>query len=377
MTMTSFVTGTLIIDAPASALNNSGEPIPNARTENTTSVKFIRANDGRTYPYVSAQAVRYWLRNSLAENDEDWRMSPVYREDKVAYTDANPIEWWDDDMLGYMCAPSRSNVAAIGRVTPLEVDDKGKPGAVTRAAPFRVGTLVSIAPVNLVEDFGVMARQDDNPAPFEHQFYRATLSSLFSLDLNMVGKFYYRRRTGFQNLDSVRRTIAEEQGLEHIEQEKAYRLPQVERIKRIKSLLIALGQLQGGAKQSLHYTDVTPAIVICAVTSGGNHPFNYLFQESRGALKFDKEVFKAAVLDAKARILSPIFIGWKHGYAADLRKELEKLTVVNMESESAASPKPSHTNSDEETGVKVEFSTPTVAMQKLAQWLEQNPEQWD
>lgn len=382
--MPSFVTGTIVIDAPASALNNSGEKIPMARTDNTSSVKYIRANDGKTYPYVSAQAARYWLRDTLRLYDSEWRMSKVYREDKVAYTDANPIEWWDDDLLGYMCAPGKKdkskqskNAVEFTRHTALEVDKDGNEVTVTRSAPFRVGTLVSIAPVDIVNDFGIMARQEGSPAPFEHQMYRATLSSLFSLDLNMAGKFYYQRRTGFQNLDSVRRAIAESQGLEHIEQEKAYRLPQAERIKRIKSLLIALGQLQGGAKQSLHYTDVTPAIVICAVTSGGNHPFNYLFQESRGALKFDMGVFRAAVLDAKDRILSPIFIGWKHGYAVELRKELEKLTVIKMESESDASPKPSHTDSNKETGVKVEFSTPTVAMQKLAQWLEQNPEQWD
>lgn len=354
--MPSFVTGTMVIDAPASALNNSGESIPNARTENTSSVKFIRANDGRTYPYVSAQAVRYWLRDTLASYDSEWRMSPTYREEKVAYTDANPIEWWDDDLLGYMCAPSKSKAANFERVTPLSIDDKGKPSAVTRVGPFRMGTLVSIAPVNLVEDFGVMARQEEDPVPFEHHFYRATLNSLFSLDLNMAGKFYYRRRSGYQNLDGVRRQLAEERGLEHIEAEKAFRLPQADRIKRARSLVTALGLLQGGAKRALHYTDVTPAVTICAVTSGGNHPFNYLFTESRGALRFDTEVFKAAVLDCRDRILSPIHIGWKHGYAQELRQQVQALQV---------------------DGVQIEFATPSASLKALAQWLETNAGTWD
>ncbi|WP_343410510.1 hypothetical protein [Candidatus Amarolinea dominans] len=48
----SFVTGLLLIDAPASALNNLGS-IPGARTDNTVGVKMIKARDG-AYPYVSA-----------------------------------------------------------------------------------------------------------------------------------------------------------------------------------------------------------------------------------------------------------------------------------------------------------------------------------
>jgi CRISPR-associated protein Cst2 len=117
--MPSFVTGTMVIDAPASALNNSGEKIPMARTDNTSSVKYIRANDGKTYPYVSAQAARYWLRDTLRLYDSEWRMSEVYREDKVAYTDANPIEWWDDDLLA-TCAHQQERRTRVSRArTPL------------------------------------------------------------------------------------------------------------------------------------------------------------------------------------------------------------------------------------------------------------------
>ena len=36
-----FITGLLLIDAPASALNNLGS-VPGARTDNTSGVKFIR-----------------------------------------------------------------------------------------------------------------------------------------------------------------------------------------------------------------------------------------------------------------------------------------------------------------------------------------------
>ena len=100
----SFVTGLLLIDAPASALNNLGN-IPGERNENTVGVKLIRAG-GRAYPYVSAQAFRYWLRETIAGLHQEWQTAPIFREKKVAYTDANPVLYWDDDLFGYMRAPS-------------------------------------------------------------------------------------------------------------------------------------------------------------------------------------------------------------------------------------------------------------------------------
>ena len=105
----SFVTGLLLVDAQASALNNAGQK-QGARTDNAIEVKQIRAREG-SYPYVSAQAFRYWLRTTLEEmsknNALDWKGAPIYRESKIAYTDANPIKWYDDDLFGYMRAQSK------------------------------------------------------------------------------------------------------------------------------------------------------------------------------------------------------------------------------------------------------------------------------
>lgn len=326
-----FLTGMTIIDAPASALNNSGEPIENARTENTVSVKFIRTRTG-FYPYVSAQAFRYWLRNTLERYPElGWKPSPVYREEKVAYVDANPLEYWDDDLLGYMRAPSkkagkkeeREADAAFAKMTPLE-DEKGNPTTVTRVSPFRVSTLVSIAPLyQIPSDFGTMTRQEGDPVPFEHQFYRATLHGLFSLNLDTAGKFLYSRRSGYQNLDAVRTRLAEERGLEHLPKEMAYRLPLAERVRRVQALLEGMARLEGGAKQALHYTDVSPALVMMAVTRGGNNIFGYVAQaDSRGELTLHIPALEEAMRVFAADLLSPVFIGWKEGYCQPERERV-------------------------------------------------------
>ncbi|MDX2162943.1 MAG: type I-B CRISPR-associated protein Cas7/Cst2/DevR [bacterium] len=312
-----YITALLLIDAPASALNNSGDPIPNARTDNTSSVKFIRKLGGGMYPYATAQAYRRWLRDNLEADPQGWQMSPVYREEKVAYVDANPLTYWDDDLLGYMRAPGKAkkdkggDASAAAAQTPLGAEVS----ALTRMSPLRVSTLVAVSPVYITNDFGVMARQDGDPVPFEHQFYRATLQGLLSLDMSRAGVFTYSQRTGYQNLDSIRKQKAEEMGLEHDDAAKTYRLPIDERLRRIRRLIEAIPLVQGGAKQTLHYTDVTPVVTIAAVTKYGNHPFNYLFDDKGDQITFKIEAFADILRAYYDQFLSPVYVGWKPGYA--------------------------------------------------------------
>lgn len=318
-----FITGMFLIDAPASALNNLGQ-IPGARTDNTVGVKLIRTREG-PYPYVSAQAFRYWLRRTLEQGPWGWQAAPIYREEKVAYTDANPILYWDDDLFGYMRAPSkRASAVAAREADESRIDETPTAETVTRASPFRVSTLVSIAPVSIVDDFGVMARHEGDPVPHEHQFYRATLQGLFSLDLHAAGTFSYRSKTGFLNLDDVRVQMARKEGLEPLEHEKAYRLPTQARIQRISALLEGLAHLEGGAKQALHYTDVSPDLVFLAVTRGGNHIFGHVVGANERHQPIVKINALRQTLDVFADdILSDVYVGWVHGYLDGERSRFE------------------------------------------------------
>ncbi|MEW6276202.1 MAG: type I-B CRISPR-associated protein Cas7/Cst2/DevR [Bacillota bacterium] len=318
-----FITGTLLIDAPASALNNLGN-IPGARTDNTTGVKLIRTREG-AYPYVSAQAFRYWLRTTLEKLGVGWQAAPVWREEKVAYTDANPIRYWDDDLFGYMRAPSKRTSAREKReADPARADETATLDTVTRVAPFRVSTLVSLAPVYITEDFGVMARHDGDPVPFEHQFYRAALKGLFSLDLHACGTFWYRSKTGFKNLDEARVEEARAKGLPELADEKAFRLPREERLQRVKALLEGLARLEGGAKLTLHYTDVAPPLVIMAVTGGGNHIFGHILgADGYGRPELKLPALEEALSVFADEILSDVYVGWVRGYLDEEREKLE------------------------------------------------------
>jgi len=319
-----FVTGLFLIDAPASALNNLGS-IPGARTDNTVGVKSIRTREGY-YPYVSAQAFRYWLRTTLENHHPQWQKAPVFREQKVAYTDANPLVYWDDDLFGYMRAPSMKKSAAEQRAAdPNRANETPTTETITRVSPFRVSTLVSIAPMpNIPTDFGVMSRHDGDPVPHEHQFYRTTLKGMYSLDLHACGTFTYVNRTGYRNLDDERKRRADEAGLEHDEAKKTYRLPREARIERISTLFEGFALLEGGAKNTIHYTDVSPVLTIQAVTKGGNNMFGHVIGANRNGLPEIKvDAFQEALMVFGGELLSDIYVGWVRGYLDEERLKFE------------------------------------------------------
>ena len=351
-----FVNGVLFVDAPASALNNAGMDAGQF-ADNKVLVKRIISDDG-AYPYVSAQAFRYWLRTVLEKDDSlEWRAAPVHREQKIAYTDANPIEWWDDDLFGYMRAPKKG-----GKEVPLPTDIEANV-SLTRVSPFRVGTLVSIAPVSIVTDWGTMTRHEGDPVPHEHEFYRAILKGLFSLDISSCGVFWTSARTGFKNLDKIRIGEAERRGLERrtLNGVDVFVLSTEERARRVSSLLKGLARLQGGAKLTLHYTDVTPVVVLVAVTRGGNHIFNYVLGPKPGKsyqLQVNEDALREVFEVYRNDIFSAVYAGWASGFQ-DEEKEKTYTLLKKVFGEN-----------------KVVTGHPRAVLERLADDVKERAEEW-
>ncbi|RMF47653.1 MAG: type I-B CRISPR-associated protein Cas7/Cst2/DevR [Bacteroidetes bacterium] len=324
-----FLSGIQVVYVPAGALNNAGQE-SGQQAENRVVVKKLRMGR-QAYPYVSAQAWRYWLRSLLAK-DPEWKASPIFRESKIAYTDANPIKYDDDDLFGYMRAPSKKADARTGKLaegTPVEKDKEKE--SLTRVSPFRVGTLVGLAPA-ITADFGTMSRHVGDPVPHEHEFYSTSLRGLFGLDLGRVGVFTAVARTGFQNLDSNRKREALEAGAQEVAGGEGYILPDEERWRRIRLLLEALPRLEGGAKQTLHATDVTPVVVLMAVFRGGINPFfPVIVPDEQGHATLHLKALAQLVQVWQDQLLSPLYLGWVEGYppenggktADKLRSELQ------------------------------------------------------
>ncbi|GAV23302.1 type I-B CRISPR-associated protein Cas7/Cst2/DevR [Carboxydothermus pertinax] len=281
--------GFVLIDAPHSALNNAGSDV-GARTENTIAVKTIRK--GRDiYPYVSAQAWRYWWRDVLA-NKFNWPMSPIARESKTAFTENNPFKYYDDDVFGYMRAEKKDTF--------------------TRLSPLKCSPLVSVVPFKPVDDFGVMARHEGDPVPYEHQFYSTVLKGIFALDLDSVGRFTTVNKTGFKNISPELLEKANEYNATVIDGEAV--LAAEERAKRAKEALLALAYLFGGAKQTLHLTDVSPKFVALLILDGGNHLLMNLSGEKDGKPIINLDYLEEVLLDYQESIISNVYLGKATGF---------------------------------------------------------------
>lgn len=307
--MSKNVLGLVLIDAPHSALNND-QADPAAADENESPTKVIKR--GReSIPYVSAQAWRYWWRNTL-ENKFDWKMSPIIREKKIAFTSANPFSYPDDDVFGYMRAVKK---------------DEG--GTLTRLSPLKTSPLISVVPQQITSDFGVMSRHQGDPVPHVHQFYSTILKGIFSLDISSVGVFQGVARTGYKNLDEAYTEKPEiKQSIDNVQaqqQDGSWILPKDERVKRAAETIKALPFLSGGAKSALHLTDVTPKFVVLAVINGGNHLFMNITAELAGEPLIKTSALKEVIADYKGSILSDVYIGRQEGFHDELKSALEQL----------------------------------------------------
>jgi CRISPR-associated protein Cst2 len=304
--MSKNIIGFVLIDAPHSALNNAGSDV-GARAENTVVVKTIKKGKD-VYPYVSSQAWRYWWRETLA-NKFNWEMSPITREKKIAFTSANPFQYPDDDIFGYMRAV------------------KGNGGTLTRVSILKNSPLVSVCPAQPINDFGVMARHEGDPVPYEHQFYSCILKGIFSLNTDEAGKFFTANKSGFQNLtedyvnmDVIKDSI-EQLGAVNNAQQKYWELPKEIKKQRITDTIKALPFLSGGAKLGLHLTDVTPKFIILALIEGGNQPFMNITSENNVKI-LNIAALKEVIRDYKESFISDIYIGKSEGFLPDLTEEL-------------------------------------------------------
>ena len=313
--MSKHLIGLTLIDAPYSALNNAGTEASQA-TENIVAVKKLQK--GRdTYPYVSGQAWRNWWRTTLEQEFDDWHNSPIEREKKIAFTAADPVTYDDDDVFGYMRAQS-------------EMQGKKKVNlTVTRLSPLKCSPLISIAPQTPTNDFGVMARQEGDPVPYEHQFYSCVLQGIFSLDLAAVGAFSHINKTGYLNIaESYVAKIKEAEGTQ-IGEEPVWVLPKETRVRRCQQTLEALPILSGGAKLTSHLTDVTPKLIILSVLDGGNHPFMNVIVERNGVGELSIDALREVIEDYKDRFCDAIYIGRRSGFMDELDEQLNDLATNN------------------------------------------------
>ncbi|MDA0565213.1 type I-B CRISPR-associated protein Cas7/Cst2/DevR [Streptomonospora sp. S1-112] len=307
----SYLAGKIVLAVTAGAPNN-------AKGENTTTpVKQARVRN-KTYPYVSAQAFRRWIRDTMT--DAGAVPSPIERaganKAQKATTAADPVRYADDDLFGYMRTGARK---------------KDEEATTLRDSPFMTGTLMAVEPARPTEDFGVMSRGGNDPVLHSHQFYTADLAAPFVLDVARVGTFTLGRAGGKANYLSqeaaLQAAAAVEAGAQLVEfrGQQALRLPIQMRRERVAVLLEAIADLVGGAKKALHYGDRTPALLALVAMTGGANPLGFVID---GAQDGSGLRVRAAALREELRAWegnweAPVRLGWRPGFHDAARTAFE------------------------------------------------------
>jgi CRISPR-associated protein Cst2 len=200
-----------------------------------------------------------------------------------------------------------------------------KKETLTRLSPLKTSPLISIEPQRPTDDFGVMARHEGDPVPYEHQFYSCALKGIFSLDLDAVGAFWNVNKTGYKNITDTHIPTIELAGGEQADEKSPWILPPDTRGRRCRQTIEALPLLSGGAKLTSHLTDVTPKLIILSVLNGGNHPFMNVMVERDGQGELSIPALRQVIADYKDRFLDSIYIGRRAGFMDELDESLREL----------------------------------------------------
>lgn len=321
------VQGFVLLDVDVVALNNAGKDTM-SNFDNAVKTKSIYKN-GLNYVYVSGQAWRFWWREALQKN-VGWILSPVIRDKNIAFTNADPVTYPDDDVFGYMKAATE------------EYEDKGKKKTrnitVTRVSPLKNSALVSVASVRPVANWSSMARQEGDSVPYARQEYSAIMKGMFSLDVNMTGTFSDYNRSGYKNLSEALKTKAINEGASEITDPfgtgKLIRIPLSVRQQRITDVVLALKNISGGAMQTNNMGDVTPKFIVLATMNTGNHPFSHIAtsrgdRDEQAILNVDG--LREVLDDYKENFVGKVFIGRRSGFFDEYDKELKELAEDNKD----------------------------------------------
>ncbi|MBF0103320.1 MAG: type I-B CRISPR-associated protein Cas7/Cst2/DevR, partial [Desulfobacterales bacterium] len=259
-------------------------------------------------------------------------MSPITREKKIAFTEANPITYSDDDIFGYMRAAREETVDENGKKKKEDV-------TLTRVSPLKNSALISVSPTHIVKNWSSMTRQEGDAVPYGKDEYCAVMKGMFSIALDQVGTFASEDRTGFKNLNKTLKELAVKEKAEIIADPfskdktgnhlKLYRLPKEIRVKRLEDTLLALEVISGGAMQTLNMGDVTPKIIVLTTLNSGNHLFSHLAKDDLGKPVFSIDALKQVVNDYSDRIVGKIYIGRRMGFMDELEDQLNAYSSEN------------------------------------------------
>ncbi len=322
------IAGTFVIFADASFLNGAG--LGEGENRNVTVPKTLR--DGKDFvPYVSSQAWKRWLRNTLIE-ETGWPASELeaIKDSEKGSTSKiagklDPVSYPEDDLFGYMKAQEGQGKTSKKQTEDdIEEEDEDETGnasgkgiktkAIVRASPFSASLLISLRKNGWRgRDEGFVHLKKGTPLPYTTEFYTTHLQGIFCLAHCRVGRFENAGDRIELEEAKAKKYVAEGKLTANGSAFELVDAPAA-RKERCGALLQALSVLRGGAKQAAFGTDVAPKMIVLAGLSCGNPVFNHLFEDERSnGLTFKSKAFMEVLKDYADCITTPVHVGLREG----------------------------------------------------------------
>ena len=278
---------------------------PNAGwTEDTiTPLKKIEAPDNQRYPYISGQALRRYLRDTLTDIVEsDDAGNPLYQfspeepgpdPKSPILTAGRPDLYIDDDLFGFMRAVRGGTRR---RESPLRV-----------SAAFGLFSYTGDRDLGTRSALGVTNDPEKGGAIFETEVTNNVFRSTWLLELDRVGFWH-----GYENTKTEKDNLAQTEMLNSDE-----------RGKRVKNVLRAIKYLNGGARQARLLIELVPQFVIYARLTKKLPLFLNALQlkASEGQHYLAEEPIIEIISDYADDIQS-LIVGSRHGFGNIRRDDL-------------------------------------------------------
>jgi CRISPR-associated protein Cst2 len=245
--------------------------------DNINPIKKITLANGTELPYVSSQALRRALRDSLVESG--WAKSEVQEASAkkgAPKTQIKPVEYIEDDLFGYMDAsPSK--------------EEKGKGTSVVRTSPIRVEALVALTEYKGDMDYATnyMANGMKNekgeelqPNIFESEIHSGIYRGTILIEIDRIGS-----GQGFEN---------------------SQELSSAEKCMRVLAFLDAFRNLWSSGRQTRFLADISPKFIAAAAMTTKNPVFLEAVQVDKEG-QVNAEVLQSVVTDYDRFIAGHVF----------------------------------------------------------------------
>jgi len=214
--------------------------------------------EGKEYPYVSGQAMRFYIKEAIRRELEKGEYMCI--PDDKGETCGNIQKCILCDLFGFM--------STIKKGTPWPGYEKGHPGgAETRISPVKVSPAIGLLPLdeNMVVDFLTRRKPQKEAGELTGDIVNVEVGTNIykcgiSIDILRVG--------GDEIIDQEKRTIS---GIDYV-------IDDDERKNRIKKVLEALRLLTDYSKQARLLTDFTPDLICITFQNKYSHRLQKLFE---------------------------------------------------------------------------------------------------